>query len=184
MILDPNHIGRGRGNDGFVKVSPERKTISETMDLSQIEKRGSDPSRRASTAGRYNGPRPEWPSRMRAKTSGRIRGPTRYIARLSWLSIVACSGASHAPRKLPPPRGASGKPRRRVKRNPQREKRKPEDGRTDRVVRVKQTGLSWAGRKKQIGKQRESRDNHTNRDPQMAKQPDLQFGDLRLCCGL
>ena len=55
-------------------------------------------------------------------------------------------------------------------------RRKPEDGRTDRAVRVKQSGLSWTVRKKQIGKQRKSPDNHTDRDPQMAKQPDLQFG--------
>jgi len=176
MILDPNHIGRGRGNDGFVKVSPERKTISETTGLSQIEKRGSEPSRRASTSGRYNRPRPEWPSRMRAKTSGHIRcGPTRYIARISWRSITACSGASHVPRKPSPDKSS-----RRVKRKPQREKEENRrDGRTDRAVRVKQTGLSWMGRKKQIGEQRKSPDNHTNRDPQMAKQPDLQFGDLR-----
>ena len=50
------------------------------------------------------------------------------------------------------------------------------------AVRVKQIGLSWTVRKKQIGKQRESSDNNTNRYPQMAKQPDLQFGYISLRC--
>lgn len=53
-----------------------------------------------------------------------------------------------------------------------------------RAVRVKQTGLSWTVRKKQIGKQRKSPDKNTNRDPQMAKQPDLQFGYISLRCDL